>query len=70
MTGVAAQYLWPGFEDLKLKEPLRTSHTACLGDAENLLGRGVGGEGGGGGKIAFGRPGSGQPTLGASRMRL
>lgn len=28
MTGVAAQYLWPGFEDLKLKEPLRTPHTA------------------------------------------
>lgn len=70
MTGVAAQYLWPGFEDLKLKEPLRTPHTARPGDAENLLGRRVGGEGGGWGGIAFDSPGSRQPTLGALRMRL
>lgn len=63
MTGVAAQYLWPGFEDLKLKEPLRTPHTACPGDAENLLGRGVGGKGERGGKVAFDSPGSRQPIL-------
>lgn len=32
-----------GFEGLKLKEPLRTPHTACPRDTENLLGEGVAG---------------------------